>query len=685
MNLILAVMNPTLTVMNPLLTVMNPRVWQLLTLTVIVLLASCGNPPPPESVFTVADFRSDKNKLPRSRCQHFDENRSAWFGDLHVHTSYSNDAYSFGVRVDPDGAYRYAFGGPVRLPLGDDLEAREVRIDRPLDFAGVTDHAEFFGESELCFDESLPAYSTEFCGVFRTGTGREPALLTKIMAPIPLRDKEVCGDDGENCGRAAEGPWQKIIATAEHWNDTSDNCERTAFVAYEYSSFRLGSNLHRNVIFRNAVVPQRPISFLDAIREWDLWRILKERCLDGSEQCDVLAIPHNSNISNGRMFSVDYPGASSREEKAARARLRMEVEPIIEIMQHKGDSECRNGLSGVLGAVDELCDFEKFENLAFEAISGTMDVGDCYAGPLADYVPHMGPNCLTRNSYVRYALTEGLKQEQEIGVNPFKFGISASTDTHNGTGGGVQEKNYQGHLGNGDARAEDRVRFSREVAGNASNGPGGLIGIWAEENTRDSLFDGMRRKEVFGTSGPRIQPRFFGGWELAADLCEDPDMVARAYAEAVPMGADLPPRAGASPSFLVSALADGGSAAFPGTPLQRLQVIKGWADAEGEHHQAVFDVAGNPANGASVDLDSCATRGEGYTQLCSVWQDPEFDSAQRAVYYLRAVENPSCRYSTWQCLSIPQAERPADCAAGSPVRKIIQERAWSSPIWYSPS
>jgi hypothetical protein len=654
-----------------------------IALLLALLLAGCGTPPPPEEVFTVADFRADKHREPRVPCRDYDANRRAWFGDLHVHTAYSNDAYSFGVRVRPEGAYRYAFGESIRLPLGDDSEAREVRIDRPLDFAAVTDHAEFLGEAQLCFDESLPAYNSEFCGTFRTGTGREPALLTKITAPIPMRDKEVCGDDGETCGKAAEGPWREIIAAAEAWNDASADCERTTFVAYEYSSFRLGSNLHRNVIFRNAVVPARPISYLDAIREWDLWRILKERCIDGSPDCDVLAIPHNSNISNGRMFNIDYPGAGSDEQRAARARLRVELEPLVEIMQHKGDSECRNGLSGVLGGVDELCDFEKFENLAFRNITGESEVDDCYAGPLADYVPHLGPNCLTRNSYVRYALTEGLRQEAQIGVNPFKFGLMASTDTHNAMAGGVQEKNYPGHLGRSDALASDRVRYTSEVAGNASNSPGGLIGVWAEENSREALFDAMRRREVFGTSGPRIRPRFFGGWELPADLCDDPGMVGKAYAAGVPMGADLPSRAADAPRFLVSAQADGGTGEFPGVPLQRLQVIKGFVDDDGNHQQRVFEVAGDPENGASVDPATCAPRGSGFAQLCTVWSDPEFDPGRRAVYYLRAVENPSCRYSAWQCLSLPAGERPADCG-GEEVPRVIQERAWSSPIWYTP-
>jgi hypothetical protein len=649
-----------------------------------VFLAGCGTEPPPESVFAVQDFRADKHKVERAQCNQYSDTRSAYFGDLHVHTGVSSDAYAFDVRVDPEGAYRYAFGGTVKLPLGDDLEGREVRIDRPLDFAGVTDHAEFLGEGEVCLNPQSEGYDTRFCEAVRSGEGRAPELLMRIMLPWQTRDADTCGEDGERCAVQAESLWQQNIATAEKWNDTSADCERTAFVAYEYSSVRMGSNLHRNVIFRNAVVPRRPISYLDAIREWDLWRILKEQCLEGSEECDVLAIPHNSNISNGRMFKVDYPGASSNEEQAARARLRMELEPIIEIMQHKGDSECRNGLDGVLGGTDELCEFEKFEKFAAQTVTGTADPDMCYEGALMDWKPNLGPSCRSRNSYVRYALTEGLKEEERIGVNPFKFGITASTDTHNGLAGGVQEKNFPGHLGNGDSITANRVQFNKEFAGNASNNPGGLIGVWSEENSRDSIFDAMQRKEVFGTSGPRIEPRFFGGWELPEDLCGNPEMIEQAYAEAVPMGSDLPAKSGTAPQFLVAANADVGSTEFPGNPLQRLQVIKGWSDAEGNVHQQVFEVAGNPNNGANVDMNTCAPQGEGFAQLCSVWQDPKFDKDQRAVYYLRAVENPSCRYTAWQCLSLPEDERPADCA--TPLfDPVIQERAWSSPIWYTPT
>ena len=634
-----------------------------------VLLTACSADLPPEAVYDVAELGLGKTLEP---CREQYPLRRAFFGDLHVHTSLSTDAYSFGVTAMPDDAYRYAFGGELSLTSN-----RTVRIDRPLDFAAVTDHAEFFGEMALCTNPASEAYATDFCSVIRDGTGREPALVARIMAPFRLRGPDTCGDDGERCGLASEDIWQQTVRAAERWNDASADCQYSAFAAYEYSSYRLGSNLHRNVIFKNTSVPRRPISYLEAIREWDLWRILKQRCIDGSKACDVLAIPHNSNISNGRMFAVDYPGTDTLKEQTSRATLRSALEPLVEIMQHKGDSECRNGLPGVLADNDELCEFEAFEDFAIARGREDFEADTCYEGPLADALPHLGPDCLSRRNYVRYALIEGLSEADRLGVNPFKLGIIASTDTHNALAGGVSERDFPGHLGIGDESPQQRVQYSPDIPGNTSNNPGGLVGIWAEENRRDALFDSMKRREVFGTSGPRIQPRFFGGWELPADLCESPDAIAQAYEQGVPMGADLPAANGQQgPSFYAAALADP-----EGTPLQQLQVIKGWVDADGNQHSSVITVAGDPNNGATVNPATCALEGPGSPQLCAVWQDDDFDSDLDAVYYLRVVENPSCRYSAWQCLNLKGDDRPAHCD-NPPVVPVIQERAWTSPIWY---
>jgi len=648
----------------------------------VLLLAACGTDETPVPT-QLAEWAPAPASDPR--CASHDPLRQAFFGDTHVHTTLSSDAYSFDVRVRPDGAYRYAFGETILLPPNepDGQGTRPVRIDRPLDFAAVTDHAEFLGEGLLCLDPEEPGYDSAFCDSIRHGTGRDPRLVLKIMNPWSGRDGEACGEDGARCLEATAIAWKETQRAAAEWNDETPACQRTTFVAYEYSSFRMGSNLHRNVIFRNATVPALPTSFIEEHREWGLWAALQRDCLDAGNGCDVIAIPHNSNISNGRMFAVDYPGAASEEEQRVRASLRVRVEPLVEIMQHKGDSECRPGIEGVLGDADELCAFEKFENMAFDTTTGGSDPGACYDGPLADAVPHLGPNCVSPLSYVRGALVEGLKEEARIGVNPFKLGISASTDTHNALAGGVEERSFPGHLGIGDDEPIERTSWDSQYAGNASNNPGGLFGVWAEENSRESLFTAMRRREVFGTSGPRIRIRFFGGEALPEDLCRAPDMIAEAYASGVPMGSDLPAGSEAAPRFLVSALRDPGTEAAPGGLLQRVQIIKGWADAEGQHHQRVFDVAGTPAGEADVDLTTCEPRGPGHEALCAVWEDPEWEPGVAAVYYARAVENPSCRYTTWQCLAMPEDERPADCRGGA-YPLTIQERAWSSPIWSSP-
>jgi hypothetical protein len=278
---------------------------------------------------------------------------------------------------------------------------------------------------------------------------------------------------------------------------------------------------------------------------------------------------------------------------------------------------------------------------------------------------------------VRYALVAGLREAARIGVNPYKLGVIGSTDTHDATPGDVDETTYAGHLGSIDAPLATRI--------DADN-PGGLAAIWAEENSREALFDAMRRRETYGTSGPRMRVRFFGGWDFAPDSCASPDLVARGYRQGVPMGGDLQQRpAGASaPVFMVAAERDPGTASQPGGLLQRIQIIKGWADAQGRYQQRIYDIAGSSKNGASVDLETCTPRGPGADSLCQVWTDPAFDPAQRAVYYARVLENPSCRYNTRLCQSLPDKLRPAECADRTRP-STIQERAWTSPIWYTPA
>jgi hypothetical protein len=350
----------------------------------------------------------------------------------------------------------------------------------------------------------------------------------------------------------------------------------------------------------------------------------------------------------------------------ADARLRAEWEPLIEMMQHKGDSECRLGA----GSEDELCGFEKLPY-------------DSFAGKYVSWQAEpSGPGNFTRE-----ALKRGLLQQVQIGANPFKYGLIASTDTHLGTPGLVEEDRHPGHGGAGappSGAAPDALPDDLEF------NPGGLAVLWAEENSRDSLFAAMRRREAYGTSGPRMVVRFFGGFGLPEDLCGSDRFAEIGYREGVPMGSDLPSGAATAPTFAVRALRDPGTRARPGTLLQRVQIVKGWVE-EGKVREVVYDVAGSAENGASVDLATCQTAGPGAEKLCGVWTDPDFDPSEHAFYYARVLENPTCRWSQYVCnahrvdCSEPGGVAPglAACCAED-HRRSIQERAWTSPIWYAP-
>jgi hypothetical protein len=404
--------------------------------------------------------------------------------------------------------------------------------------------------------------------------------------------------------------------------------------------------------------------------------MLSVQCKLAGRGCDVLAIPHNSNLSNGRMFEVEYPRARTVEEERAQAALRAEMEPLVEIYQHKGDSECINGLATVPGAPDELCDLEKQQSAPLDdcGVDGTS------WGAIA------GLGCTSWRDYVRGALETGLVEGERIGQNPYKLGFVASTDTHNGTPGAVDEASYRGHLGLADQSPENALGGDALAGQPLLSNPGGLAGVWAEENSRDALFDALRRKETFATTGPRIVVRLFAGWDYPADLCDRPDLVARGYRTGAPMGGDLPPRPqGASSSAIVlSALADPGTKERPGNLLQRAQIVKLWLGPDGAPREQVIDVAGDPQSGASVDTSTCQPTGPGATSLCAVWSDPDFDPASPALYYARVVENPSCRWSTHLCNSLPPEKRAALKCDTLPVSKTVQERAWTSPVWYTP-
>ncbi|MCG8418557.1 MAG: DUF3604 domain-containing protein [Proteobacteria bacterium] len=571
--------------------------------------------------------------------------RNAYFGDLHVHTSYSFDAYAWDTRNDPEAAYKFARGEPMAIPPLDDEGKGTVTIqlDRPLDFAAVTDHSEFLGEVDLCVTEGSESYDTAACRLYRRGGPVSVVdMSSRIMSPYPTRNKAICGRDDSTCLQAAAGPWLRIQQAAEAAND---ECSFTSFVAYEYSGIPLGANMHRNVIFRTAQVPDLPVSYMEEPSPEGLWEQLDALCTHAGNGCEVLAIPHNSNLSQGRLFDVEYGGVGDPAEQAKIAARRARLEPIMEIFQHKGASEC----AFPAFTTDEECNFELLS-------TGESDE-NAFGKPPQE------------SDFLRGALGIGLTESLRLGVNPFRLGVIGSTDTHNASPSYVDEDDWHGHVGVEDSDVPNsQIRFS----------PGGLVGVWAEENTRDALFKAMQRRETFGTSGPRMQVRFFGGWDYDSGLCADPNMLAQAYETGVAMGADLPaPNAGArAPRFLLQAMQDK-------VPLQVAQIIKIWVDRDGTVREQVFDVSGNRDNGADVDINTCERSGSGEAHLCAVWQDASFDPGQPAVYYARVLENPSCRWITHACNALPAGDRPAQCSDPNEA-KIIKERAWTSPIWYQP-
>jgi hypothetical protein len=598
-----------------------------------------------------------------ARCDHYDPERNVYWGDLHVHTGLSMDAYIFDTHLRPDDAYRFATGGEVKLaPL--DAEGRGTvpfELERPLDFAAVTDHAHSIGGVKLCTDPASPAFATELCVRYRrpfkvssVGEGTKD-IVERIES---LRSKENCGEDGARCRDAAIAAWQETQQAAAKWNQGAPQCGFSTFVAYEHTATPDLTKIHRNVIFGSDRVPVLPISYYDEPSALGLWQQLDRQCVEGEPGCEVLAIPHNPNLSNGQIFVIEYPEGASEDEQRKLAALRARMEPVVEMMQIKGESECRSGMWKVLGA-DEDCDFEKFRDL--------QDVEDCKDGK--SWGALGGKGCRSRLDFARYALVEGLREAERIGENPYKFGMIAATDIHTGTPGATDEW------------ALETLSAQAPTVG---NNLGGLAAVWSEENTRESLFDALQRREVYGTSGPRMTVRFFGGWDYPEDLCGSGELAKQGYAGGVPMGSDLPPRGAVEegPVFAVSALRDPGTVSHPGNLLQRVQIVKGWSDPDGTFHQQVVDVVGKKDNGASVDAKTCQTRGPGDEQLCSVWRDPNFDASKRAVYYARVLENPSCRFLGYMCRE-GEEERPEACEDDR-IPKVIQERAWTSPIWYTP-
>lgn len=599
----------------------------------------------------------------REPCAEYTPLRRPFFGDTHVHTARSQDASTQDTRTSPAEAYRFAQGSPLGIqPFDSEGRAlRTVQLARPLDFAVVTDHANQIGEVHICRTPGAAGHDSLVCRLYRNFP-RVAFFLMNARYSLWQTRWGFCGENNEICLAAAGIVWREHQEAAEEAYDRSARCGFTSFVGYEWTAAVEGAgHLHRNVIFRNERVPELPISVMEtgpmAIH---LWRRLDAECRDAIPGCEALTIPHNSNWSKGSAFTsaVELGAEITKEEAAIRARY----DRLVEIMQHKGESEC----ALVPGVTDEGCGFEKAPN------------------------PHdkrfgSGGQTPEAINFARDALERGIALAPGLGTNPLKFGLIGSTDTHLGTPGLVMERGFQGHGGAGKPGSEGLEPGFKDLT---SLNPGGLAVLWAEENSRDALFEAMLRKEAYATSGTRPTLRFFGGWDYPPDACERRDRVRLGYAKGVPMGGDLPARTrqDGAPTFLVAATRD----PHPnGSDLQRIEIVKGWVEA-GQRREIVLTVAGGP-NDADVDLSTCERRGAGKTDLCTVWSDPDFDPDQRAFYYARLLENPSCRWTRWACVDAgvdcaDPATVPAEfeaCCTGE-LPPTIQERAWSSPIWYEP-
>ena len=598
----------------------------------------------------------------KSRTAGYDENKNVYFGDLHIHTKNSFDAYIFNVRSTPDDVYRFAKGESVRHPSGFDIK---IGGD-PLDFVAATDHGAYMGILPQLNNPDSPLSKLDIAqGMF----GTDPAAITAAFGliggsvrsgkPYPeIYDREII-----------DSTWQNTVATADKHYEPG---KLTTFAAYEYTAVStqgrgdnsfIGGNLHRNVVFKNAA-PKRLFSTLDSVNPEDLWTWMDGQRADGR---DVMAIPHNSNVSDGEMFALKkYYGG---DIDSAYAAQRIKNEPIVEMTQVKGTSETHPALS----PNDEWANFEIYEILLSSDVVSKI-----------------------RGSYIREALANGLDIEKTTGTNPYKFGLIGASDTHV-AGGAFDEKDYWSKVGILDGTAAGRGSIPAGGAKswdgvkrdpNAENwftkwGASGLAAVWAEENTRESIYGAMERKETYATSGPRIKVRMFAGYNYDASLLDDTDMISKAYAGGVPMGGDLT-ASETAPSFLVWAMRDPRNA-----PLQRLQMVKVWHEG-GFAKEMLYDIACSdggsvdpathrcPDNGAKVDLTDCSiSTDSGAPELKTLWQDPDFDPKIAASYYVRVLENPTCRWSTWDALKAG-VERHPD------LQPTLQERAYTSPIWYNP-
>jgi Protein of unknown function (DUF3604) len=572
--------------------------------------------------------------------------KDAYFGETHVHTSFSLDAYIGGARITPDDAYRFAKGQEVTV------NGQKHNIGRPLDWVAVSDHAEFIGEM----------YSTQVPGA----KGGDNPMLEELRGLENVDEQRawflkyvINNMRGENPGHPPfyAGPettrsaWQDVIlkAAREHYQPG----RFTTLAGFEWTAAQQAGNMHRNVLFRDLnVVPDMPFSALDSNDEEKLWAWMAEQEKKGSK---LLAIPHNSNGSKGFMFEpLDNAG---KPLSAEYARLRSHFERLIEMMQIKGNSEVHRKF----WPADEFANFEN-----------------------ADSVGTFSGRTFKKENFVRWAVIKGLDYQAKLGANPYQYGFTGGTDNHNGLPADVAENDYIGSHGPADGTLD--ARRTGEIDGwikAKESSPGTIAAVWATKNTRGAIWDAMAARESFVTSGPRIKVRFFGGADLGASPADARALVEQGYQGGVPMGGTIT-NLSRTPTFTVWASKDP-----DGANLDRIQIIKGWVDAEGEPQDQVIDVAWSgdrklgsdgklPPVGNTVDVTKATYANSiGSPELMGSWTDPAFDPKQHALYYVRVLEIPTPRWTTYDAVrnKLPLLED---------VPATVQERAWTSPIWYTP-
>ncbi len=624
----------------------------LLALVAVGILVSCKRSEAPQQAQATGGTQAPPEEALKPN-----PDRNAYFGEEHIHTSWSVDAWLMGNRITgPDDALKYAQGQTIKHPMGFD-----IKIDTPMDFMGVTDHSEYVGVTKEAntpgtYVSKLPQAQPL---IIHDPNNQEEiqktfTYLVNLMAGTPVKafmSPEVAGSI-----------WKENVKIADANNHPG---KFTAFCSYEWTSMPNFRNLHRNIFFRDCThIPQMPYSALDSYHPEDLWKWMDAQRKAGNQ---LLAISHNANLSDGWMYPIDLD-SFGRPIDAAWAADRDLNERLVEIKQIKGASETHP----LLSPTDEYASYELFADglLGQPATGGRID--------------HI------QGSFARQALKDGITMQDVRGYNPYKFGMAGGSDSHN-TGSPYRQDNFYG----GHAQIDGTV--DRRFAGVLAFGtldvryenPGGLTGVWAEENTRESLFDAMYRKETFGVSGPHIKVRFFGGWGYNKGIFDAKDWVHQSYANGVPMGADLTAmpqgKKGTAPTFVIWAVKDPDSG-----NLDRVQVIKGWTQ-DGQSFEKVFDVVWSgdrkpnkwtgkvPPIKSTVDLEKATyTNDVGSTELKTVWTDPAFDASLHAFYYARVLEIPTPRWTLIQ--AVKAGLKPPEV-----VPLTGQERAWTSPIWYTPS